>query len=408
MVVAVVVYDRFQNILEWVRCWNLCETQGSELVIIHNYANEADKESYKVFCQGAGVTYVPRENVGYDVGAFADVCRNRLPGFPDYEFLLWVCDDALPMRKDFIKQYLDCFKHFKVGVAALEISKAVRTHIRTTGFAIRKEVAEKLQFPADPITTKEQCYFFEHRGGPHIFLDQVIRLGYKAVQVSPVQTACFWDSGFKKYRNREKEHYQLFPRPAQGTAKIAFICPVYQSHPQIISSLINQTHQNWVLYLIHDGENITGLQKLVDTINDPRIIYTETAYRAQHWGHLWRRQWIEKMKGTDVDYICVTNADNQHVPTYCEYMLKGFTNGQVATYCAQMSHSYLGWKIIECRLQQGYLDAAGVLVRADVATAIGWPDVEAHSADWTYFKAIIDKYGANKFAKVPGMLLVHN
>lgn len=408
VVVAVIVHDRFYNLVEWVRCYNMCETQGAQLVIIHNYDSLQDKEAYSKFCQEAGVLYIPHENVGFDIGRFQDVCRNRLEGFPDYENLIWCCDDSLPMRKDFVKQYIDQIKRPGVGCVALEISKSVQTHIRTTGFCVPRHVADRLQFTADPITKKEQCYQFEHRGGKNIFLDQVTRMGLRAVQLTPVNTACFWDSGFKKYRNREKEHYQLFPKPSQSKAKIAFICPVYNSHPQIISSLINQTHSNWVLYLIHDGENSTGLQKLIDTINDPRIIYTETSHRVGSWGHLYRQQWIQKLKGTDVEYICVTNADNFHAPTYCEYMLKGFTNGQVATYCAQMSHSYIAWKIIDCKLQHGYLDAAGVLVRADAATSVGWPDVEAHSADWIYFKAIIDKYGVNKFARVEGMLLVHN
>lgn len=408
IVVAVIVHDRFHNIREWVRCWSMCETQGATLVIIHNYDSPEAKEAYSQFCAEAGVTYIPHENIGFDIGRFQDVCRNRLEGFPEYEYLIWCCDDSLPMRKDFIKMYIDKMKLPGVGCAALEISKSVRMHIRTTGFCVSKQVADQLQFVADPIVTKEHCYQFEHRGGLNIFLDQVRRMGLRAVQVCPVEIAAFWDSGFKRYRSREKEHYQLFPRPAQTTAKVAFICPVYNSHPQIISSLINQSHTNWVLYLIHDGENSTGLRKLVDVINDPRIIYIETTERLGHWGHVYRQQWLNKLKESDFDYVVITNADNQHVPTYTEYMLKGFTNGQVATYCAQMGHSYIAWKIIECRLQQGYLDSAGVMVKKDVACQIGWPDVEAHSADWTYFKAIIDKYGANKFAKVDGCLLIHN
>lgn len=407
IVVCVVVYDRFYNIVEWVRCWAMCEYNNAQLVVIHNYANESDLDSYRSFCSDSGITYIPRINIGFDIGAFQDVCRNRLDGFPDFDYLIWCTDDNIPMRKDFVHQYTQRMIS-NVAVVAMAISKNVRLHIRTTGFAIKKEAALKLQFVADPVVTKEQCYHFEHRGGKETFLDQIVKMGYRAVQLTEINDACFWDTGFKKYKSREKEHYNLFPRPSQSNAKIAFICPVYNSFPEIISSLINQTHRNWVLHLIHDGENSTGLRKLIEHINDPRILYTETEYRAQNWGHLWRQKWLQKLKGSDVDYICVTNADNFHSPNYCEQMLKGFTNGQVATYCAQMSHSYINWRIIDCKLQQGYVDSAGVLVRADVATSIGWPDVEAHSADWLYFKAIIDRHGAEKFAKVEGMLLVHN
>lgn len=408
IVIAVIVYDRFDNIKEWVRCWAMCETQGAQLVIIHNYDSIEAREAYYAFCQEAGILYIPHENIGFDIGRFQDVCRNRLEGFPDYEYLIWCCDDSLPMRKDFVKQYVDHFKNPKVGVAALEISKSVRNHIRTTGFAVRKELAERLQFSADPIITKQDCYLFEHRGGSTIFLDQVLRLGYKAVQVSPVDSACFWDSGFKKYRNREKEHYQLFPRPAQSKGKVAFICPVYNSYPEVISSLINQTHKDWRLFLIHDGPSSMDIKAIVEATRDQRITYIETEARRGNWGHSYRKEYLEKLKDSDFDYIVITNADNHHAPTYCEYLLRGFTNGQVAVYHDQMVHSYLGWGIINCKLQQGYVDCAGVMVRKDVACEIGWRDVEAHSADWLYFNDIIQKYGAKKFGVVKGCLLSHN
>jgi hypothetical protein len=233
-------------------------------------------------------------------------------------------------------------------------------------------------------------------------------MGLVTRQLSDISVACFWDSGFKRYKNREKEHYMIFPKEAQSTGKVAFICPVYNSYPEIISSLINQTHKNWILYLIHDGENSTGLRKLIEHINDPRIIYTETAERVSKWGHPLRQEYLNKLKNSDFDYVVITNADNFHAPTYCEYMLRGFTNGQVATFCSEMTHSYVAWGVIKCRLQQGFLDCAGVMIRKDVACSVGWQNVEAHSADWLFFNDIITKYGADKFAMVPGNLLVHN
>lgn len=407
IVVAVIVYDRFYNLVEWIRNWGSCSQQGAELVVIHNYANEGDRQSYQEFCNETGTRYIPRTNIGFDIGAFQDVSRNRLEGFPEFDLLLWCPDDNLPMRKDFIYQYAQKMTP-NVGVVAMEVSKSVRRHIRTTGFMVTREVCNRLQFVADPITTKEQCYHFEHRGGHQTFLDQVTRMGLVTRQLSDISVACFWDSGFKRYKNREKEHYMIFPKEAQSTGKVAFICPVYNSYPEIISSLINQTHKNWILYLIHDGENSTGLRKLIEHINDPRIIYTETAERVSKWGHPLRQEYLNKLKNSDFDYVVITNADNFHAPTYCEYMLRGFTNGQVATFCSEMTHSYVAWGVIKCRLQQGFLDCAGVMIRKDVACSVGWQNVEAHSADWLFFNDIITKYGADKFAMVPGNLLVHN
>lgn len=408
VVVAVVVFDRFQNIKEWIRCWSMCETTNAELVIIHNYPDEEQRESFREYCLNLGVRYIPRINVGYDIGAFQDVCNNRLDGFPDYEYLIWCCDDLIPMRKDFIKQYIDKFKEANIGCAALEISPSVRRHIRTTGFCIPKHVAGKLQFLVDPITTKEDCYKFEHRGNTQIFYDQVIRMGLKVVQVSPINTACFWDSGFKRYRSREKEHYQLFPKPSQLKGKIAFICPVYNSYPEIISSLINQSHKDWHLFLVHDGPSSIDIQAIVNATKDSRITYTETPERRQNWGHPIRREYLEKIKDSDFDYVVITNGDNYYTPSFCEYMLKGFTNGQVACYSGKMGHSYIAWGVIECKPLQGYIDCGNVMVRKDVACEIGWNDTESHSSDWLYFNDIIKKYGVQKFAKVEGLLFIHN
>ncbi len=408
IVVACVVFDRFNNILELVRCWNLCETGDAKLVIIHNYENLEAKESYEKFCNEAGIQYIGNKNIGFDIGRLQDVCRDRLPGFPDYDYLIWIADDSVIMRKDFIKQYIDKFEDPKVGCVAMEISKEVKLHIRTTAFCIPKKVASNLKFYNDTIETKGECYLFEHRHPEDTFLQQIERMGLKAVQVSYLDNSPFWDSGHRKTKSRLKEHQVLFPNPEQSPKKVAFICPVYNTYPEIISSLINQTHDNWHLFLIHDGPSKLNICEIVKATNDPRIEYIETETRVGNWGHRLRRDWIQKLKDTDFDYVTVTNADNFHAPNYCEQMIKGFTNGEVAVYHSQMIHSYINWGVINCKLQQGYLDSAGVMVRKDVAVNVGWNDITAHSADWLYFEAIIKKHGAHKFGKVQGCLLSHN
>jgi len=35
--VAVIIFDRFYNLQEWVRTWSQCQTQDCELIVIHNY-----------------------------------------------------------------------------------------------------------------------------------------------------------------------------------------------------------------------------------------------------------------------------------------------------------------------------------------------------------------------------------
>lgn len=199
------LYKRYENLRHWISCWNKCGHYGAELTVIHNVDRWEDKYYWMEPFNGR---YLVRANIGYDIGAFQDVCRNRLANFPDWDRLLWVCDDVFPMNTDFVQQFSDSMTT-GVAVAVMEISKAVKTHIRTSGFMIDRKVAERLRFPADPITTKRQCYEFEHMG-VNAFYEQIIRKGLKVVQVAPNEISPLWDSGYARKLNRQKEHEALF------------------------------------------------------------------------------------------------------------------------------------------------------------------------------------------------------
>lgn len=421
VVYAVVVFDRFDNIREQVRSFQMCDTQNAEMVVIHNFDSEEAKEAYQSFCNEMGITYVPRVNVGYDVGAFQDVSLERLEGFPnDFDYIIWVTDDTLPMRKDFIHSFVSPLQNdATIGVTAMEICESMnrrhckaKRHIRTTGFCMSKEISKRIEFPCDPIVTKEDCYKFEHRSD-NILLDQMNKWGLKSVQVTPIDQSPLWDMGRPKQVKRKSEHYKLFPLPAQSSKKVTFICLIYNSYPEILSSLINQTHKNWELILIHDGPETMAVSKIIETANDKRVTYIQTEKRMGSWGHYWRSWALNELKyarlSTDSDYICITNADNHLVPTFCEYFIKGFEKpGTVAVYCSQMVHSYIAWGVINCKLKQGFIDCSGIMVRRDVACSVGWNDTVSHSSDWLYIQDIIRKHGAGNINVVQGCLLIHN
>lgn len=217
VIVAVIIYNRFQNLKEWIRCWKMSETDNAELVIIHNWRNGIDLKNFSTFCRQNGIRYISRANVGFDIGAFQDVCKDRLPEFTyDFDYLLWCTDDLLPQRKTFISEYLECFKDPKVKAAAYELSKEVHPHIRTTGFMLHRETLKQIKFNVDPIRTKPDCYDFEHRDKVNSIVDQINRIG-KAVQVGDVETGAMWDTGHNsreakaRRSRREREHRQNFP-----------------------------------------------------------------------------------------------------------------------------------------------------------------------------------------------------
>lgn len=218
VVVAVVIYDRWENIGKWVNCWNVCNTGNSELVFINN--NENAEYLFDAFESNKKITVIHRKNIGYDIGTFQDVCKNRLHGFPDYDYLLWCTDDTIPMDKDFIQPFIDMIQRPRVGISCMQISLEYTRHVRTTGFCIAKSTAQKLRFPSDPITTREQCWHFEHRGKNLTLLSQIEAMRLRALQVAPLEISPLYDMGFP-YRNeqakktahlldRMKEHNKIF------------------------------------------------------------------------------------------------------------------------------------------------------------------------------------------------------
>lgn len=401
--VCVIIYNRFFNLVHWLDCWKKCDKQNAEVVIIHNTDQPAPE--YRELCEKHAVGYIPRRNVGFDIGAFQDVCKGRLKGFPQWERLLWMTDDTFPMTFDFVEQFNKGMRP-GVGVVAMEISPYVVKHIRTTGFMIDRDTAEKLIFPADPIVTKQHCYLFEHRWGKKVFYSQIVEMGLKVVWAAGREHSPLWDTGYHRRVDRKAEHEAKFGK-YQTADKVLFICPIYQSYPQIISSLLLQTHKNWELYLVHDGPDTTGVKNLIP--DDKRIHFRETRKRGGCWGHYIRSIFIQESKNIS-DFVVVTNADNYHTPVFCEYMLKAFERrpASVAVYCSHMVHSYKAWQVLPCSLNVGFLDSAGVMVRSENAAAVGWNDITTHSADWQYFADLIATYGADKFYRVEGCLLVHN
>jgi glycosyltransferase involved in cell wall biosynthesis len=178
-----------------------------------------------------------------------------------------------------------------------------------------------------------------------------------------------------------------------------------QHLPQIISSLILQTHQNWELILIHDGPSEKVKTYIPD---DNRITYIETKERKGNYGHH-LRQWALKEFELN-DYVVVSNADNYYVPTFIEYMLKGFKKSHtaVATYCTETIHSYKAWQVLPAKMEKGFLDCGAVMIKSNIAKEIGWRDITDHSADWIYFQDIASKYSWRNFIPVRGCLFVHN
>lgn len=222
LVVAVIIYNRYMNLLRWIDCWNQCYPANARLVIIHN--DNGLSKQFRKMCEANNITYVRRENIGYDIGAMQDVFEERLKGFPnEWKYLLWCTDDVIPMQKDFTVPFINTLNKTMVGVAAMQISPEYKAHVRTGCFCISKSLSKCIKFPADPVTTKKQCYEFEHKG--NTLTDQVRAIGLSCEQVSSLMTSPMYDTNYwlrntsaiKKYSvyNREEEHRKVFKKILQ-------------------------------------------------------------------------------------------------------------------------------------------------------------------------------------------------
>jgi len=90
---VIVLYDRYANLAKWLTILSKTD-RPKNVVVIHNIdaANELELP---------GFTHIKRKNTGYDIGAFQDVCKDRLPGFPaDWQNLLWLTDETFPKRPE--------------------------------------------------------------------------------------------------------------------------------------------------------------------------------------------------------------------------------------------------------------------------------------------------------------------
>ncbi|MEK6881618.1 MAG: hypothetical protein AABY22_18500, partial [Nanoarchaeota archaeon] len=226
IVVAVVIYNRFENLSKWLSSWSRCNKHNAKLVIIHNRDENFNNSNYKKACELFKVQYVERKNVGFDIGAFQDVALERLKDFPEFNVLFWATDDCIPMSKDFLSKYLDKINDADFGVTCTEISKQITLHMRTSGFCIKKETLKKLKFPTEKILTKAECYYFEHKGGDNTFYKQILNMNLKVEMISELATSPMWDIHNRASLKRMDEYYNEFKEIPQQFNRVEKICIV--------------------------------------------------------------------------------------------------------------------------------------------------------------------------------------
>ena len=445
IVIAVVVFDRIGNFIKWCKLAKLFKSQfpnSLEIRIVHNCNDLAISEKWKSIAEKFPVTYIRRNNVGLDIGVFQDVCKNSLQGFEDnYNYLLWFTDDCFPTSLNFLNEFLNPFENEKIGMSCMEVSTEIRPHARTTGFCIRKETLEKIVFPVPTITTKQDCYSFEH--GQNNFYLQIKKLGF---EVHEIKDVIFFNVDSKKIRKFGLEKaldnlYQLLFNYTEPNALV--FATAYNRYPQIISSVICQKFRNFNLEIWYDGKiEDFDLQEIYESYekNLGRFDFKEIRKEAKgNYGHHLKKEFLEKFDETEFDYLVITNEDNYISPYFLQKAIETLEQfpDKVGAYCSGMVHNYKpdtsvkpmtwrekkaitenhivdGYGVIPTKIERGYIDIGALVLRSSVAKSIQWGDF-SHCSDWDYIENIAKAYGgdektkyANIFISFPGVHFVHN
>lgn len=243
--VVIIVWNRFENLRWWIHCWNQCNKMEAEMVVIHNL--ESNNDRYYQLCKDNEILYVPRENIGFDIGAFQDVCRERLVNFPNrWDNLIWFSDDCVPMSKDFVQQYLTLLTNN--NIPCYEISDQVKTHVRTTGFLVTKEISKHLVFPRDPIIDREDCYQFEHESNNSLY-DQLLSMGKNPLMIAKdLKLSPVWDSGVRSYLNLTSKHEQIFLAMKEDVSEVVINSVLDELAIKHISDKSSRFHNYAVKY----------------------------------------------------------------------------------------------------------------------------------------------------------------
>jgi hypothetical protein len=187
---CVIVYNRPDMLAKWLRAWKHADQMGIPLTVIHSLGGTPEAH-VKALAVDGGATYMPRHNIGMDIGALKEVFLRRMASAFDpnpsaltsWDTLFWATDDALPMRKDFMYYFTQPFEEPLVGMVSNYILPDgtydnVPEHARTVCFAIRKEAVCRVEFPPT-LETKDNCWSFEW--GAYNLHKQVQSMGYQSI-----------------------------------------------------------------------------------------------------------------------------------------------------------------------------------------------------------------------------------
>jgi glycosyltransferase involved in cell wall biosynthesis len=183
-----------------------------------------------------------------------------------------------------------------------------------------------------------------------------------------------------------------------------------------VQSWLNQTRDNWILTLIHDGpsDEFDSIMEQYARQAPDRIVYYCTANRFNDYGHSLRDMELRDARG---DYVLLTNADNYFIPKAIEFINEVLVDHDPDVVMFDMVHSHdrpggrniPAYSYFETRYEPGGIDVSAAIVRAALAQKAGFRD-KTHDGDASYFEDLVKAKFPSTIAmvRIPRVLFVHN
>jgi hypothetical protein len=201
--------------------------------------------------------------------------------------------------------------------------------------------------------------------------------------------------------------------------KIHVIAVAYQKFGQLkvfVQSWLNQSHDNWILTVIHDGPNdefdliMTDYKKQAPE----KILFFNTENRFNDYGHSLRDLGLKSIKG---DYVLHTNADNYFIPRAVEFINEVLVAHSPDVVFFDMVHSHElpggrnlpAYSFFETSFERYSIDMSAAIIKSCLAEKAGFRD-KTFAGDATYFEDVVKaKYPDSlSVAKIRRILFVHN
>lgn len=171
----------------------------------------------------------------------------------------------------------------------------------------------------------------------------------------------------------------------------------------MLASLANQSDNDWSANVIIDGpDHVNDIIKIIRTINNDRITYTELSERYNNFGHT-PREIGKQMSGAK--YIIMTGDDNYYTPNFVNELRIASEDNPGMVYW-DMIHSHYDYSYFKCSPSYNQIDMGAFATRKDLAQQINLG--EEYAADGLYVENFKNKFASEKIIKIEKVLFVHN